>query len=65
VGGVGEEGVQGEGVEVEAGGGERAEEEMGEVGEQVEPEEAAVEQFDGEGREGLAGAEAAEEGSVG
>jgi hypothetical protein len=52
-------------VEVEAGGGERPEKELGEVGEDVEPEEAAVEQSDGEGREGVAGAEAAEEDSAG
>jgi hypothetical protein len=65
VGRVGKEGVQGEGVEVEAGGGERAEEMLGVVGEEVEPEEAAVEQPDGERREGVAGAEAAEEDSAG
>jgi len=40
-----EEGVNAEGVEVQAGGGDGAEEEREEVGEEVEAEEAAVEEL--------------------
>jgi hypothetical protein len=45
VGGVVEEGVNAEGAEVQAGGGDGAEEEREEVGEEVEAEEAAVEEL--------------------
>lgn len=61
VGGVGEEAVDAERVEVKGGGGEGAEEERGEASEEVEAEEAGVEELDGERRGAVAGGDAGEE----
>jgi hypothetical protein len=61
VGRLGEEGMEAEGVEVQAGGGEGAQEERGEVGEEeVQAQEAAVDVLDGERWELAAGADAGE-----
>nr|CAB3498488.1 unnamed protein product [Digitaria exilis] len=61
VGWVGDDGVEAYGVEVQASGRERAEEERGEIGEEVKAEDAAVEELDRERWELFARAYAGEE----